>query len=346
MSTQKMETIYESAKETAKKIRTALKATFPNTKFSVTSKVFSGGDSVYIRWTDLPLTEDVQAIISKFESGHYNGYEDIYESGSYEYEGKHYNGAKYIQTSRNMSDEYKEKVNEYLNLHYGHLNLDSWELNRFFNQAEKEMIEEAKQPLKVEVVENNSTVENADSLTVELNINEEKKGIELKFSGIPTEGTRQLLKDNKFRWSKYNKVWFTKQTENALLFAESFVSAFNDTFVEVETITTVEETTTNEPVEAGEVTEELTPVYTNENKIKVKSIMFIWSESNVITDNTIVNTFAEAENLIKQAAFNAPDDGCYDKTKFKIVWTDGQDYTGRIDIVKADSFKIFVCNIN
>jgi hypothetical protein len=97
---------------------------------------------------------------------------------------------------------------------------------------------------------------------------------------------------------------------------------------------TTEETPENEIIETVQETE-----YTNENKIKLQSIEFIWSESSEIQSNTIVNTFKEAEQLIKNAAFKAPDDGCYDKTKFLITWTDGNTYEGRIDIVKADSFK-------
>src|SRR5213079_714885 len=59
------------------------------------------------------------------------------------------------------------------------------------------------QPKQTEVKEINLTNEDNSNITVELNYNTEKNGIELKFSGIPTEGTRQLLKENGFRWSKY-----------------------------------------------------------------------------------------------------------------------------------------------
>ncbi|NBI28636.1 LPD29 domain-containing protein [Chengkuizengella marina] len=79
--------------------------------------------------------------------------------------------------------------------------------------------------------------------------------------------------------------------------------------------------------------------YTSDNKIKVKSIEFIWSESINIQENTIVSTFTEANNIIKSAAKNAPDNGAYDKTKFEITWTDNETYVGRVDIEKHYSLK-------
>lgn len=73
------------------------------------------------------------------------------------------------------------------------------------------------------------------------------------------------------------------------------------------------------------------PVIIN-GKIKVKEITFIWSESRLIADGLTVSTFAEAEQLIRQAAKDV--NGGYDKTKFIITWTDGDTYEGRIDIEK------------
>jgi hypothetical protein len=279
---------------------------------------------------------------------------------------------------------------------------------------------------KNETIENNQTVVNTDNITVGLIHNEEKNGLELKFNGIPSEGTRALLKENGYKWSKYNKVWYIKHSETALMFAEGFVSAYNEPIenesIEPETITNEVETLTennsnfvNDPYnqeikqtvngyychmkawnmepeqiesrlnalkipfsEAGEkyffqgityeqlqlvkeinkeneailfdnsfdcehvqnntnpepVTEETTyeTTYNQDGKIKVKSIQFLWSESGYIQDKTIVNTFSEAEQLIHNAALNAPNDGSYDKTKIQVTWSDGFSYTARIDI--------------
>jgi hypothetical protein len=262
-----------------------------------------------------------------------------------------------------------------------------------------------------------------------MNLNNELNGVELKFSGIPSETVRATLKSNSFRWSKYKKVWFSKQSEESILFAESLVSIYNDTVEEVETMEVVEEVAASQEVEKvttiekveqnentsligrkifgqwgvmsgwdyGYITEStndeviitweedghkehvntnslivvdeftsLDPVglylmpietpeqpeeqqeqpateqkeVTPEGKQQVKTITFLWSESSMISDETTVATFEEAEQLIKKAASEAPKDGCYDKTKFMITWEDGQEYTGRIDIVHSDLFKV------
>lgn len=159
MSTQKLETIYESAAETAKKIRKVLKVNFPQTKFSIRSQTYSGGSSVSVRWSDLPLNEEVEKVVNQFKSGSFNGMEDIYESTGYLFEGKKYNGAKYIQCSRNLSDEYKETIENYMNEHFAAENKNSWEYHNIFNKAEKQMIEEMNHPKQDESIENNLTIE-------------------------------------------------------------------------------------------------------------------------------------------------------------------------------------------
>lgn len=245
MSIQKLETICEPAKETAKKIRAALKVNFPNTKFSVRTDVYSGGSSVNVSWTDLPLVDEVETVVNRFKSGSFDGMTDMYETTGYIIDGKRYVGAKYIFTSRKLSDERKELIKTWMKENYSEVNENSYDYYYHFNKAEELMIkqEQTKQPEPVQenVLENNQIIENTENIQVELIHNKEKNGLELKFTGCPSEGTRQLLKDNGYKWSKYNKVWYCKQSETALMFAESFVSAFNEPIEneesELETIT-------------------------------------------------------------------------------------------------------------
>jgi hypothetical protein len=236
MTNQTIETIMEPAKETAKKIRAALKVNFPNVKFSVRTDVYSGGSSVNVSWTDLPLTEEVEKVINQFQSGSFNGMDDYYETSGYVMDGKRYVGAKYLFCSRKLSDERKQLIKDWMKENYYEIDENSYEYFHHFNKAEQKMMEsEVKQPEQAEEIE----VVNNDSLTVELIHNEEKNGLELKFSGKPSEGTRELLKSNGFRWSKYSKVWYIKNSNSALMFAESFVSAFNDTVIEEEEVNTI-----------------------------------------------------------------------------------------------------------
>lgn len=127
-----MKMICEPAKETAKKIRKALKDAFPGIKFSVRSEVFSMGDSVNVWWTDGPLSKDVNEVIHRFKSGSFDGMQDMYQSTGYEWEGDLYIGAKYIDGSRSLSDDRKSKIQVKLSEMYvpdsgGYFKLHEWQ---------------------------------------------------------------------------------------------------------------------------------------------------------------------------------------------------------------------------
>lgn len=103
--------IYESAAETAKKIRKELKRVFPDLParhFSVKSSNYAGGSSVSVRWTDFPLDTDVNDVVKKFSSSSFDGMVDLKTHTGYEYEGKMYSGADYILPSRDVSPERRE----------------------------------------------------------------------------------------------------------------------------------------------------------------------------------------------------------------------------------------------
>jgi hypothetical protein len=135
-----MNRVYEAATETAKKIRKTLKAAFPGVKFSVTSSTFSMGSSVYVSWTDGPMSSQVNAILSRFESGSFDGMQDMYTTTGYEWEGQIVVGAKYVSGSRQLSEERREQILTKLNElfapgRYGDYSPYQWE------RAEKELIE-------------------------------------------------------------------------------------------------------------------------------------------------------------------------------------------------------------
>lgn len=66
-------------------------------------------------------------------------------------------------------------------------------------------------------------------------------------------------------------------------------------------------------------------------KIKVKSIRIYGSESSYAGDNTFDGWF-DAGVHIRGIALFAPNGGAYDKTKFEVVFEDGETYPGRLDI--------------
>lgn len=93
----------------AANIRKELARVFPGFKFSVTSERYSGGCSININWTDGPTTEEVTKITGKYEEGHFNGMDDIYEFNNGVWP-EVFGGAKYVFESRNYSQEVEDTV--------------------------------------------------------------------------------------------------------------------------------------------------------------------------------------------------------------------------------------------
>ena len=89
-----------------------------------------------------------------------------------------------------------------------------------FNEYTKEMY-----PYK-EYVEygTDNSVEVADEIIegVTVSRNEAKNGIEIKFPDKPSDEIRSILKSNGFRWSRRQKIWYTRFSAYKLTFAESF----------------------------------------------------------------------------------------------------------------------------
>lgn len=87
---------------TAKAIRKELKAAFPNQKFTVRAQSYSMGDNVNIDWTNGVSTDKVEEITDKYQEGHFNGMEDIYE---YSNRNEDIPQVKFVFTNREISDE-------------------------------------------------------------------------------------------------------------------------------------------------------------------------------------------------------------------------------------------------
>lgn len=70
-------TKYLSVTDTAKLVRTALKAEFPGVKFSVRSDSYSGGASIRVCWTDGPFEKDVDKIVNRYQGTDFDGMQDM-----------------------------------------------------------------------------------------------------------------------------------------------------------------------------------------------------------------------------------------------------------------------------
>ena len=78
-----------------------------------------------------------------------------------------------------------------------------------------------------------------------------------------------------------------------------------------------------------------TPSVRSTDRVPLKSIKVEWSESNLLENGHVYDSWAEAESDFRAAAL-AHKGGGYDKTKFVITWADGEVYEGRIDLNSKD----------
>jgi len=93
----------------AKNIRTELKRHFPWVKFTVTSKSFSGGNSINIRWDLGPTSQAVNAITDRYQESDFDGMQDL----SIPRRTLHpelFGGAKYVHEQRSFPHELYDQV--------------------------------------------------------------------------------------------------------------------------------------------------------------------------------------------------------------------------------------------
>lgn len=97
----------------AANIKLELKQHFPSVKFSVRSESFSMGNAVRVSWTDGPTTDQVESI-----TGKYQYYAGLDQSDCQQYDSSTFGKAvdivlgraKYVSTSRNVSDTFVDVV--------------------------------------------------------------------------------------------------------------------------------------------------------------------------------------------------------------------------------------------
>lgn len=86
----------------AKLIRKDLKASFPETKFGV----YSDNNSVRVVYMDGPTSDEVKAIVGKYQEGSFNGMEYIYEYSNQQ----DFPQARYVFIERDWSEVTKEYI--------------------------------------------------------------------------------------------------------------------------------------------------------------------------------------------------------------------------------------------
>lgn len=112
---------YESAAETAKKIRKTLKANFPGIKFSVRSENYAGGCAVNVSYTDGPAVDKVKSLCHQYQSASFDGSIDLQTNHGYEdpETGDHYDGADWVGVQRELSFETTKALADEILKRYG-----------------------------------------------------------------------------------------------------------------------------------------------------------------------------------------------------------------------------------
>ena len=75
-----------------------------------------------------------------------------------------------------------------------------------------------------ETVEENAQGTGEKETTVTYTLNEEKNGVEIRFSSKPSEEIREQMKAAGFRWSRYSKCWYAKQSDSTISLAKELSS--------------------------------------------------------------------------------------------------------------------------
>lgn len=88
------------SKLAVRNVRKSLKKAFPGVKFSVRSDY----SSVNVRWVDGPTAKAVDAVISRFDAGHFDGMADCYEYTRVPFT-EVFGSIRYTFTSRTESDD-------------------------------------------------------------------------------------------------------------------------------------------------------------------------------------------------------------------------------------------------
>jgi len=118
---------YLTCAETARLLRQALRAAFPDVRFRVRSKTYSGGASITISWIDGPVPAAVERIARRFEGAEFDGMHDLKTYHTSELDGRTVQfGADFVFCERSLSAGARRQVVAEIEARYG----GTWSPNR------------------------------------------------------------------------------------------------------------------------------------------------------------------------------------------------------------------------
>ncbi len=192
-------------------VKKDLKIEFPDCKFSVTKKEYTGGGSITVALMEAPKNVFAEGITEVHSMIGLAGSSQLNEYGN-----------KIAIRCNEILDSYNfdksDIMTDYFHVNfYGFVNIGKW--NKPFKVVERKPKTTKKNTKKSE-----TTVNKNDKNNFEIVENIEKHGIELYFDSIPDADFRNLLKTNGFRWNRSKKCWYVKKSEKIINFLNSLQS--------------------------------------------------------------------------------------------------------------------------
>ena len=211
----------------SKNIKRELAHVFPGHKFSLKSRVYSGGNSIDVAWVDGPTVKAVEDVVGKYEEGHFNGMEDIYEYNHSSFPDV-FGGSKYVFANRNMSNEKEIEMAK----KYGFdVHIDDYRMIDI--ATEKELVQDDRDRIHRMVCETDYYVRpeilswKRQLLCPVLWFARTMKKMASKSSLARNRPTMYLdaVREHGFRFSfQFGKIWWAKFTQEKWTFAQSLIA--------------------------------------------------------------------------------------------------------------------------
>lgn len=224
----------------AANLKMQLGMAFPGVQFSVTSESYSMGCSIRVHWTDGPAEAQVNEFAKRYQYS-YMSESDWYTDGrsykDWDNEFRTWMGdAKHVSVQRSLSQLLIDAVTSDLRkirpeVEFGDRNEASiWlrDVDARGRYTGLEVVDHVYVPQFEPFSSSPAAGANigpwppasgASSDGVTVRENEEKGGIEIKFASKPDSSVIASLKANRFRWSKFQKLWYAKASDSTREFA-------------------------------------------------------------------------------------------------------------------------------
>ena len=164
-------------------------------KVTVNTEKFSGGDSISLTYHAPEVIKEIEDLQYKLRKGRFDGMTDSYD--------------------------YSKKTSEDDYLIYDGYILESYKYSHiYFVQSDEVRTTSAPSTATRTEAQGN------ENCTMKLN--DDKGGVELYFSGKPSEETREKMKSFGFRWSKFQSMWYAKQNPRTLALAKELSAPSSD----------------------------------------------------------------------------------------------------------------------